>query len=47
MIHDGSSEHALEAQARRRGPGIRQDGWRKVLEGQTTFDEVLRVSSNE
>ena len=47
MIHDGSSEHALEAQARGRGPGIRQDGWRKVLEGQTTFDEVLRVSSNE
>lgn len=44
MIHDGSSEQALEAHARRSAPGIRQAGLLKVLEGDTTVQEVLRVT---
>ncbi|MFQ5642667.1 MAG: type II secretion system ATPase GspE [Thiogranum sp.] len=43
-IHDGDSEHALEAYARQHSPGMRQDGWRRVLAGETTVEEVLRVS---
>ena len=44
MIHDGASEQQLEAYARSRGPGILQSGRRKVLIGQTTLREVLRVT---
>ena len=44
MIHDGAGEHELEKYARLHGPGIRQDGIRKVLEGMTTIEEVLRVT---
>ncbi|WP_348673956.1 type II secretion system ATPase GspE [uncultured Abyssibacter sp.] len=44
MIHDGSSEQALEVHARRSSPSIRQAGLRKVLEGRTTVQEVLRVT---
>jgi len=43
MIHDGSSEHELEQYARRRTPGIRDDGFRRVLAGVTSMEEVLRV----
>ncbi len=44
MIHDGSSEHRLEAHARQHSRSMRQDGWRRVLAGETTMEEVLRVS---
>ncbi|HHO67441.1 MAG TPA: type II secretion system protein GspE, partial [Gammaproteobacteria bacterium] len=44
MIHDGSSEHQLEAHVRQYSPSMRQDGWRRVLAGETTMEEVLRVS---
>ncbi|MEY1661941.1 type II secretion system ATPase GspE [Isoalcanivorax beigongshangi] len=44
MIHSGASEQALESRARQRTPGIRDDGWRKVLAGETTIEEVLRVT---
>jgi general secretion pathway protein E len=44
MIHDGASEQALEAYARECGPGILQSGRNKVLAGQTTLQEVLRVT---
>ncbi len=44
MIHDGSSEMALETYARSRSPGIRDHGRMKVLAGETTLDEVLRVT---
>ncbi len=44
MIHDRVSEQLLEKQARKRTPGIRQDGWRKVLGGKTSIEEVLRVT---
>lgn len=45
MIHDERSEHDLEATARRHWPGIRDDGMRRVLAGDTTLEEVLRVTS--
>ena len=46
MIHDGSGEHALEGYARKHTPSIRQDGIRRVLAGQTTVEEVLRVTKD-
>ncbi len=47
MIHDGVSEQNLEKHARRFGPSIRADGRRKVLEGITTLEEVLRVTRED
>ena len=47
MIHDGVSEQDLERYARRRGPGIRADGRRRVLAGNTTLEEVLRVTRED
>ncbi|HSG64896.1 MAG TPA: ATPase, T2SS/T4P/T4SS family, partial [Gammaproteobacteria bacterium] len=47
MIHDGAGEHELEAYARKHGPSIRQDGVRKVLEGVTTLEEVVRVTRSD
>jgi general secretion pathway protein E len=44
MIHDGAAEHELERHAREHGPSIRQDGVRKVLDGVTTLEEVLRAT---
>lgn len=44
MIHDGMSEHDLEAHARTRSRGIADDGLRLVLDGQTSLEEVLRVT---
>ncbi len=47
MIHDGAGEHELEFYARERGPGIRDDGISKVLNGTTTLEEVLRVTRSD
>jgi general secretion pathway protein E len=47
MIHDGSAEHELELEARRHSSGIRTDGMRRVLAGETSLDEVLRVSQSQ
>jgi general secretion pathway protein E len=44
MIHDRAAEQALERHARQTTPGIRTDGWRKVLAGETSIEEVLRVT---
>ena len=44
MIHEHAGEQALEQQARLHTPGIRADGWRKVLAGDTSVEEVLRVT---
>lgn len=44
MIHDGASEQTLERHARKSSPSIRADGRRRVLDGTTTLEEVLRVS---
>jgi general secretion pathway protein E len=47
MIHDGASEQDLERYARTKGPSIRADGRRRVLEGNTTLDELLRVTRED
>ena len=47
MIHDGSGEHELEQAARRHFSDIRADGFRRVLAGETSLDEVLRVTRAE
>jgi general secretion pathway protein E len=47
MIHDGASEQDLERYARNSSPGIRDDGRRKVLAGETTLEEVLRVTRED
>jgi len=47
MIHDGVSEQELEKYARTKTPGIRDDGRRRVLSGDTTIEEVLRVTRED
>ncbi|HEY6482310.1 MAG TPA: type II secretion system ATPase GspE [Steroidobacteraceae bacterium] len=47
MIHDGASEHDLERYARNATPSIRDDGRAKVLRGETTIEEVLRVTRED
>lgn len=47
MIHDGASEQRLEKHARTASPSIRADGRRKVLDGITTLEEVLRVTRGD
>ena len=44
LIHDKASEQALAHQARTMTPSIRTDGWRKVVLGETSIEEVLRVT---
>jgi general secretion pathway protein E len=46
MIHNDESEARLESYARQHYPSMRQDGWRRVLSGETTIDEVLRVTAD-
>ncbi len=47
LIHDGASEHLLEQNARSHCPSIREDGIRRVLDGTTTLEEVLRVTQSD
>ena len=47
MIHDGAGEHELERHARELTPGIRDDGRAKVLAGETSLEELLRVTREE
>jgi general secretion pathway protein E len=47
LIHSRASEQDMTRHARRLGPSIRDDGRRKVLEGVTTVEEVLRVTREE
>jgi general secretion pathway protein E len=47
LIHNGKSEQAVEKYIRQTTPSIRQDGCRKVLLGETTLEEVLRVTREE
>ena len=44
MIHDCTSQSKLEKYCRTRSHSLREDGIRKVLQGETTLDEVLRVT---
>jgi general secretion pathway protein E len=47
MIHDGASEHDIERYARNFTPSIREDGLARVLRGETTVEEVLRVTRED
>jgi general secretion pathway protein E len=47
MIHDGAPEQVLDAHARKKTPSMRQDGMRRVLAGETSLEEVLRVSTED
>ncbi|MDH5784563.1 MAG: type II secretion system ATPase GspE [Chromatiales bacterium] len=47
MIHDGSGEHELGQEARKHSTDIRCDGFRRVLAGDTSLEEVLRVTRME
>ncbi|MDQ2070719.1 type II secretion system ATPase GspE [Natronospira bacteriovora] len=47
MIHDGASEQQLESYARKFSASIREDGRRKVLAGETTIEEVVRVTRED
>ncbi|MFT4614224.1 MAG: general secretion pathway protein E [Bacteroidia bacterium] len=44
-IYEGASEQDLTEVARRRYPGIETDGKRRILAGETSLQEVLRVTS--
>jgi general secretion pathway protein E len=45
LIHDGVSEERLREHGQKHGMrSIREDGLRWVLDGETSLDEVLRVS---
>jgi general secretion pathway protein E len=47
LVHNGASEQEMTRHARQFGPSIRDDGMRKVREGATTLEEVLRVTREE
>ncbi|HBX55190.1 type II secretion system ATPase GspE [Pseudomonas sp. UBA2684] len=47
LIHSAASEQEMIRHARTLGPSIREDGRRKVLEGATSLEEVLRVTQEE
>ncbi len=47
MIHDGKSEHEIERHARLSTPSIRDDGRARVLAGDTTLEEILRVTRED
>ncbi|MBU0480635.1 MAG: type II secretion system ATPase GspE [Proteobacteria bacterium] len=47
MIHEKAGEHEMEEYARHRNPGLRADGIRRVLAGETSLEEVVRVTREE
>jgi len=47
MIHDGASEQDIERRARQATPSIRDDGRARVLRGETTLEEILRVTRED
>ena len=48
LIAKGAQEHEIRDEARREGmPSLRENGLKKVFEGVTTLDEVLRVTVGE
>jgi general secretion pathway protein E len=47
LIHDGAGELELERHARLSMPSIRDDGRRRILEGTTSLEEVLRVTRED
>jgi len=47
LIHIGAGEQAVEKVIRPHSPSIRDDGLAKVLAGQTTLEEILRVTRED
>jgi general secretion pathway protein E len=47
MIHDRVPELQMRKYARTLYPSLRQDGFRRVLSGETSLEEILRVTSEE
>jgi len=47
MIHDKKGEQQLKKYARTLFPSIRQDGFYRVLAGDTSLEEILRVTSED
>lgn len=47
MIHNGVGELEIERHARNKGFSIREDGKRRIIEGITTVEEVLRVTRED
>jgi len=47
IIHNGHGEQAIEKYIRTNTASIRRDGFDKVLSGQTTLEEVLRVTRED
>ena len=47
MIHDGKGEHAMESYARKTTFSLREDGIRMILKGETSIEEVIRVSRED
>lgn len=47
MMHEGKGEQAIEKYLRQFTPSIREDGCSKVLAGQTSLEEVLRVTRED
>lgn len=47
MIHDRAPELAMRKHARTLYPSLRHDGFRKVLAGETSLAEILRVTSED
>ena len=45
MIHEGASEYEMLRQARENTKGILEDGRRRVLAGETSMEEVMRVTT--
>lgn len=47
MIHDRAAELQMRKYARSLYPSLRQDGFRRVLKGETSLEEILRVTSED
>ncbi|MEM9302820.1 MAG: type II secretion system ATPase GspE [Pseudomonadota bacterium] len=47
LIHEGAPETALLKPIRSRTPSLLDDGWSKVVDGDTTVEEVLRVTRQD
>jgi len=45
MIHEGAGEQEITSYARKKSPGIFDDGRQRILAGETTVEEVLRVTA--
>ena len=47
LIHEGAGEQALLRVARAKWPSLHQDGARRVLAGDTSIDELVRVTQED